>query len=81
MDITSTFWLIIIYLYNIVHMKCSELLRKLKRAGWMEISRRGSHVKLIHPERPGTIIFPDHGSNELGKGLQLKIMRDAGLIP
>ncbi len=62
-------------------MKCSELLRKLKRAGWMELSRRGSHVKLIHPERPGTIIFPDHGSNELGKGLQLKIMRDAGLIP
>ena len=47
----------------------------------MELSRRGSHVKLIHPERPGTIIFPDHGSNELGKGLQLKIMRDAGLIP
>ena len=62
-------------------MKCSELLRKLKRAGWMELSRRCSHVKLIHPERPGTIIFPDHGSNELGKGLQLKIMRDAGLIP
>jgi predicted RNA binding protein YcfA (HicA-like mRNA interferase family) len=62
-------------------MKCSELLRKLKRAGWMELSRRGSHVKLIHPERPGTIIFPDHGSNELGKGLQLKIMRDAGLNP
>ena len=62
-------------------MKCSELLRELKRAGWMELSRRGSHVKLIHPERPGTIIFPDHGSNELGKGLQLKIMRDAGLNP
>ena len=62
-------------------MKCSELLRKLKRAGWMELSRRGSNVKLIHPERPGTIIFPDHGSNELGKGLQLKIMRDAGLNP
>lgn len=62
-------------------MKCSELLKKLKRAGWMEQSRRGSHVKLIHPERPGIIIFPDHGSNELGKGLQLKIMREAGLIP
>jgi predicted RNA binding protein YcfA (HicA-like mRNA interferase family) len=61
-------------------MKCSELLRKLKRAGWLEVSRRGSHVKLIHNEREGVIIFPDHGSAELGKGLQWKIMRQAGLI-
>jgi predicted RNA binding protein YcfA (HicA-like mRNA interferase family) len=61
-------------------MKCSELLRKLKRAGWVEISRRGSHVKLHHPTIEGIIIFPDHGSKELGKGLQLKIMREGGLI-
>jgi predicted RNA binding protein YcfA (HicA-like mRNA interferase family) len=61
-------------------MKCSELLRKLKRAGWMEVSRRGSHVKLFHPVRKGIIIFPDHGSKELGKGLQMKIIREGGLI-
>lgn len=60
-------------------MKCSELLRKLKRAGWIEVSRRGSHVKLMHNEREGFIVFPDHGSAELGKGLQLKIMKQAGL--
>ncbi len=60
-------------------MKCSELLRALKRAGWMEVSRRGSHVKLMHNERSGVIIFPDHGSAEVGKGLQLKIMKQAGL--
>jgi len=57
-------------------MKCSELLRKLKRAGWVG----GSHVKLVHNNRDGVIIFPDHGSAELGKGLQLKIMKQAGLI-
>jgi predicted RNA binding protein YcfA (HicA-like mRNA interferase family) len=60
-------------------MKCSELLRKLKRSGWIEVSRRGSHVKLMHKDRDNTIIFPDHGSAELGKGLQLKIMKQAGL--
>jgi predicted RNA binding protein YcfA (HicA-like mRNA interferase family) len=60
-------------------MKCSELLRALKRAGWMEVSRRGSHVKLMHNERSGVIIFPDHGSAEVGKGLQLKIMKQAAL--
>jgi mRNA interferase HicA len=61
-------------------MNGSELFRKLKRAGWVEVSRRGPHVKLHHPIIEGIIIFPDHGSKELGKGLQLKIMREGGLI-
>jgi predicted RNA binding protein YcfA (HicA-like mRNA interferase family) len=61
-------------------MNGSELFRKLKRAGWVEVSRRESHVKLHHPIIEGIIIFPDHGSKELGKGLQLKIMREGGLI-
>jgi hypothetical protein len=37
-------------------------------------------VKLHHPIIEDIIIFPDHGSKELGKGLQLKIMREGGLI-
>jgi predicted RNA binding protein YcfA (HicA-like mRNA interferase family) len=49
------------------------------RAGWVEVSRKGSHIKLVHPERSGIIIFPDHGNRELGKGLQMKILREAGL--
>ena len=52
----------------------------LRQAGWTEVSRRGSHVKLIHNDRDGLIIFPDHGSAELGKGLQLKIMKQAGML-
>ena len=60
-------------------MKCSDVLRMLLRAGWVEVSRKGSHIKLVHPERSGIIIFPDHGKRELGKGLQMKILREAGL--
>lgn len=60
-------------------MKCSELLRLLKKDGWTVISARGSHLKLIHPVKSGIIIFPDHGSKEIGKGLQKKILSDAGL--
>ncbi|HOW25231.1 MAG TPA: type II toxin-antitoxin system HicA family toxin [Bacteroidales bacterium] len=50
-------------------MKCSELLRRLKADGWIVISRKGSHMKMAHPVKRGIIIFPDHGSQELGKGL------------
>jgi predicted RNA binding protein YcfA (HicA-like mRNA interferase family) len=60
-------------------MKCSDVLRMLLRAGWVEVSRKGSHIKLVHPERSSIIIFPDHGNRELGKGLQMKILREAGL--
>ena len=60
-------------------MKCSEALRLLKNNGWVVVSTRGSHLKLKHPVKKGLIIFPDHGSIELGKGLEKKILKDAGV--
>jgi predicted RNA binding protein YcfA (HicA-like mRNA interferase family) len=60
-------------------MKCSELYRILVNEGWYPVSQSGSHVKMKHNSKPGTIIFPNHGSQELGKGLELKIKKDAGL--
>jgi predicted RNA binding protein YcfA (HicA-like mRNA interferase family) len=60
-------------------MKCSELYRLLVNDGWYAVSQSGSHVKMKHNSKPGTIIFPNHGSQELGKGLELKIRKDAGL--
>ena len=60
-------------------MKCSELLRILKRDGWYVISQRGSYLKLEHQEKRNTIIFPNHGSQEVGKGLENRILKDAGL--
>jgi predicted RNA binding protein YcfA (HicA-like mRNA interferase family) len=60
-------------------MKCSELYRLLIKDGWSPVSQSGSHVKLKHEEKPGIIIFPNHGSQEVGKGLEKKIRKDAGL--
>jgi len=60
-------------------MKCSELLRILTRDGWYVISKRGSHWKLAHPHKKNRIIFPNHGSQEVGKGLESRILKDAGL--
>lgn len=60
-------------------MKCSELYRILLRDGWYPISQSGSHGKLKHQLKSGIIIFPNHGSQELGKGLESKIKKDAGI--
>jgi predicted RNA binding protein YcfA (HicA-like mRNA interferase family) len=60
-------------------MKCKEAYRELIKAGWYPVSQKGSHIKLKHNTRLGIIIFPDHGSQELGKGLQRKLFKQAGI--
>ncbi|MEY3102816.1 MAG: hypothetical protein RL558_1093, partial [Bacteroidota bacterium] len=58
----------------------SELIRELKAHGWYIKSQRGSHLKLIHDQRPGAmLIVPNHGTKELARGLELRIKKDAGL--
>ena len=44
------------------------------------MSTRGSHLKMKHPSKAGVIVFPNHGAKEMGKGLEKKIRKDAGLI-
>ena len=60
-------------------MKCSELYRILMRDGWYPISQKGSHIKMIHETKKGLIIFPNHGSQEIGKGLEKKILKAAAI--
>lgn len=60
-------------------MKCSHALRILKKHGWYIISQRGSHIKLVHDIKKDIIIFPNHGSKELGKGLEKKLFKQAGI--
>ncbi|MFY0686883.1 MAG: type II toxin-antitoxin system HicA family toxin [Cyclobacteriaceae bacterium] len=60
-------------------MKTSELYRMLTKDGWEAVRQKGSHVILRHPTKDGQIVFPNHGSKEMGKGLERKIMKDAGL--
>ena len=59
-------------------MKSSELIRKLKKDGWFVLRQSGSHLIMKHPVKPGQLVVPDHGSSEVGKGLENKILKDAG---
>jgi len=60
-------------------MKCSEIYRILTKDGWYPVTQKGSHIKMKHPTKSGIIMFPNHGSQELGKGLERKILKDAGI--
>jgi len=57
-------------------MSCDPI---LIRDGWYSVFQSGSHIKMRHDEKPEVLIFPNHGSQEVGKGLLTKIKKDAGL--
>lgn len=60
-------------------MKSSELLRLLKKDGWYVVRQNGSHVIMKHPAKKGKLVCPFHGSQEIGRGLERKIKKDAGI--
>ncbi len=60
-------------------MKAWELIQLLEKAGWREARQSGSHKIFQHPDFTFNIIVPEHGSKDLGKGLVMKILKQAGL--
>ena len=60
-------------------LKVRQLIRILESDGWICISSRGSHMKFIHPDKPGIIIVPFHADKTLGKGYVIKTFRKAGI--
>jgi mRNA interferase HicA len=60
-------------------MKSSALVRMLRKDGWFVVRQSGSHMIMQHPIKKGQIVCPSHGSQEVGKGLEKKILKDAGL--
>jgi len=60
-------------------MKSSELIRRVKAQGWVEIRQTGSHKIFAHKDFSYSLPVPDHGSKEVAKGTAISIMKRAGL--
>ncbi len=56
------------------------LIRALEKAGFEVQRQTGSHVRLRHPDGRGVTV-PVHGSQDIGRGLLRKILRDAEMTP
>jgi predicted RNA binding protein YcfA (HicA-like mRNA interferase family) len=59
-------------------MKSSDLIRELKKAGWIEDRVAGSHHIFKHPTMAEHLTVP-HPKKDLGKGLVHKIRKQARL--
>ena len=55
-----------------------EMIKLLKKNGFIEVGSTGSHRKLYNPYTNKTVIVPYH-SKAMKKGLEQGILKEAGL--
>jgi predicted RNA binding protein YcfA (HicA-like mRNA interferase family) len=55
-----------------------ELVRFLKAQGFVEDRHSGSHLTLWHEHRKVAVTVPVHTGCDIGRGLAVRILRDAG---
>ena len=55
-----------------------ELVNFLKSQGFVEDRQSGSHLTLWHEDRTIAITVPMHHGSDLGRGLAVRILKDAG---
>lgn len=59
-------------------MTAKEILKRLKKDGWIEKSQKGSHRHFVHPTKSGKITVPIHGG-DLKPKVADSILKQAGL--
>ena len=55
-----------------------ELVRFLKLQGFIEDRQSGAHLTLKHTGRKDTVTVPVHTGADIGRGLAVRILKDAG---
>jgi predicted RNA binding protein YcfA (HicA-like mRNA interferase family) len=60
-------------------MKCDEIIKLLKKDGWVEVAQSGSHRQFKHPVKPGKVTVPMHKAKDIPPGTLHSIYKQAGL--
>lgn len=60
-------------------MKVSEILKAIMDDRWFQVAERGSHRQFKHPSKPGSVTIAGKPPDELAKGTQMIILKQAGL--
>ena len=59
-------------------VSAETVIKALSRIGFQPLRQRGSHLFMKHPDGRSTVI-PVHPGEELGRGVLMEILSDAGL--
>jgi predicted RNA binding protein YcfA (HicA-like mRNA interferase family) len=60
-------------------MKVKDVLRMIEADGWILCRTRGSHRQYKHPTKPGLVTVAGKPSDDLAKGTEASILKQAGL--
>ncbi|MEX2141369.1 MAG: type II toxin-antitoxin system HicA family toxin [Pirellulales bacterium] len=60
-------------------MKVRDLIRELRKDGWVLDRTRGSHRQFVHPTKPGIVTVSGHEGDDVPIGTMRSIFRQAGL--
>lgn len=58
-------------------LKYSALFKLLKKKGWFEVRKKGSHVIMRCPVKSEQLTVPFHSSKEVKKGLLTAMLKQA----
>lgn len=61
-------------------LKPREIIRALKKCGFIELRQKGSHLIMVNDARQKKTVIPIH-AKDIKKGLLFAIISDAGLTP
>ncbi|KQS96421.1 MULTISPECIES: type II toxin-antitoxin system HicA family toxin [unclassified Rhizobium] len=59
-------------------MLSSDIISVLKKDGWIEVARKGSHVQFKHPSKPDRVTVP-HPKRDIPIGTLKSIEKQSGL--
>lgn len=58
-------------------MKVREAIKLIKDDGWYRVAQRGSHRQFKHPTKPGRVTIAGKLSDDLAKGTEASILKQA----
>jgi predicted RNA binding protein YcfA (HicA-like mRNA interferase family) len=59
-------------------MKVSEVLRRLRADGWVQVKAKGGHRQFKHPVKPGRVTVSGKPSHTIPPGTLRSIFKQAG---
>jgi predicted RNA binding protein YcfA (HicA-like mRNA interferase family) len=59
-------------------MHSRDVIKELKKDGWYEVNRVGSHAQFKHPEKKGRVTVP-HPNRDIPIGTLKSIEKQAGI--
>ena len=62
-------------------MKVRDVVRRLRRDGWVLVRIRGSHHQYKHRVKKGLVTIPGRPGDDLAPGTLRSILKQAGLNP